>query len=348
MKILCIAWAKGSRRMEEIASFLNGKIWSFAILPRVKILAPIRYLLQSLLTIIKLIKERPKVLIVQNPPIFAPLTCLIYAKLANKIIVTDHHCIWSEKTIRYPLIRGFIKFLEKFVIKNSDINLSPNDFWTDMLIQFNAKQALTLYDFVDKKWFENAELSIRMNFPRECEILVAPCGGHPLERPDVLIEAIKDMDNVILVITGKKNYLQKYINLASKLNLEKVYFTDFLPEEKYKGLLLTCSFVANISDELYTIPHFISEALAAGKPIISTNNPAITNVFKKGVITVNVNNPGEVREKLKLMMERKEEYNKEAYLEYGELKEKSEKQKVELLNLINKFLSMSCNASNEN
>ncbi|MBS7658085.1 glycosyltransferase [Candidatus Bathyarchaeota archaeon] len=348
MKILCIVWAKGSRRMGELASFLNGKLWSFTILPRVKILAPIRYLLQGLATIIKLIKEKPKVLVVQNPPIFAPLICLIYAKLTNRIIIVDHHCVWSEKTIKYPLIRKFIRLLEKFVVKNSHMNLSPNDFWTDMLIQFNAKQTLTLYDFVDKKWFKNADFSIRLSFPNEYEILVAPCGGHPLERPDILIEAVKNFKNLILVITGEKKYLQKHINLTTELNVNNVYFTGFLPEEKYKGLLLTCSFIANISDEPYTIPHFIAEALAAGKPVISTNNPAITNVFKKGVITVSENNPIEVKKKLKLMIERKEDYYKEANLEYNELKKKSEKQRVNLFNFINKFLLMSYNASDKN
>jgi glycosyltransferase involved in cell wall biosynthesis len=336
MKILCVAWAKGSRRIESIASLVSGELWSYVMLPRVKLLAPFRYLIQGFITLMKLFKEKPEVVIVQNPPIFAPLVSLFYTKLFKKRLVIDHHCIWSEKTIKYPLIHDLIKFLERITIRRAEVNTSPNDFWTEKLINFGAKKALTLYDFVDKEWFKDADLSIREHFPKNCMLILAPCGGHPLERPDVLIEAVKDLENVIVVITGRKKYLRKYMDLVAKLNVKNVYFTDFLPEDKYKGLLLTCDFIANISDEPYTIPHFIAEGLAAGKPIISSNNPAIANVFKKGVIKVNSNNPLEVKEKLELIIPKKEEYIQQAYFEYNELKRKSKEQEKTLLNFISK------------
>jgi len=283
--------------MHDIAYLTGGSEWNQSLFYRVKPLAPIRYLLQGLVTTFKLLRTRPLIVIAQNPPIFAPLTCLFYRLLTKTRLVVDHHCIWSEKTITYPIARNFIRLLEKVVARWVDLNVTPNPIWTQRVLSLGAKKAITLIDFVNSDRWDQMREDESATLGGGRTIVVAPCGGHPLERPEILMEAIRNVD-AVLIVTGDEKLANRLKASFRKHAQENVVITGYLSESKYAQLIRTCTAVANISDEPNTIPYFIYEAISTGRPVISSDNPAIRSVFDNYLLIVQRNTPELVRKAL--------------------------------------------------
>lgn len=318
--------------MHEIGSILKAEIWDYSIFHRIKPLSPVRYPIQAIKTFIKLTKTKPNIVIVQDPPIFAALTCLIYGKLSRAKIVIDHHSIWSMAgVINNPIAKSFVDSVEKFCVKKADLNTTYADPWEHEIIRIGAEKALTIYDFVDEKWTKDADFSVRGEFPKDKKIIVMPGGGHPLERPDLVIEACKDL-NAIVVITGEKKFLQKYIARAHELKTENVIFAGFLPDRQYRGLIAMCDFVTNISEQPYGIPHVVTEALASKRPIIINKNSAVEKLLGKDCPFILPDNEvNTIRSAFLSAFGNQREYEKLAAKLYKRLKKKREEQLEKLL-----------------
>ncbi len=313
--------------MHEIRSILKADIWNYSIFHRIKLLSPVRYPIQATKTFIKLTKTKPNIVIVQDPPIFAALTCLVYSKLSGAKIVIDHHSIWSmAEVINNPIARSIVNSLEKFCVKEADLNTTYADPWEYELTRIGAEKALTIYDFVDETWTKDADLSVREEFPKDKKIIVMAGGGHPLERPDLLIEACKDI-HAILVVTGEKRFLQKYIAKVQELKTRNVVFAGFLPDRQYRGLIATCDFVANISEQPYGIPHVVTEALASERPIVINKNSAVEKLLGEDCpFILPDNNVNTIRRTFLSAFENQREYEKLAAKLYKRLKKQREEQ----------------------
>ncbi|RLF09364.1 MAG: hypothetical protein DRJ98_08230 [Thermoprotei archaeon] len=323
--------------MHDIRELLGAEIWNYSIFYREKILSPMRYLIQALMTFIKLVKSRPDIVIVQNPPIFAALTCLVYSVLYRTRVVIDHHFIWSMSGfIRNPIVKSFIRAVEEFCIRNAYLNMTYSDDWERELARIGAERTLTIYDFVDKSWMEGADLSVRERFPKDKKVILMPCGtGNPLERPDLLIEASKGEKDLIVVVTGNPKHLKEHIKKARRLNASNIVFPGFLPDAQYRGLIATCDFIVNVSDEPYGIPHVITEGLAAGRPLILSENPSIKKVLGEDYpLLIPHNDVENVRRVLSTAIKRESKFINLMEKIYRDLKDRRGMQIERLLRLL--------------
>ncbi len=84
-KLVFIVWSNYSQRAENLAAELHGCV-SFQYEARLKgrWLLPLRYLAQGWKTWRFLERERPEVVLVQTPPVFAPLVVAAWCKLRGK------------------------------------------------------------------------------------------------------------------------------------------------------------------------------------------------------------------------------------------------------------------------
>ena len=265
--------------MNEIRSGLGAEGWDYSVFYRVRLLSPFRYMVQGIRTFLKLVESQPEVVVVQNPPIFAALTCLIYNWFYAVKVVVDHHSIWSMGGfIKNPVLKSFIHWVEQFCVGNVDLNTTYADDWESELKKMGAERTLTVYDFVDEQWAQDADFSILERLRGKGKVVVMPCGGHVLERPDLLIEALKDVDATV-VITGERRFLERHVARARELGAENVVFTGFLPDGQYRGVIAGCDFAANISEQPFGIPHMVTEALASKRPVIVGENPALAKLL---------------------------------------------------------------------
>ena len=86
-----IAWHAYSRRAQLLSDKFGLKLCLVHSLRRRYFLAPLRYLLQAFQTLRILVKERPRLIFVQSPPVFAPLVVILYAWGAKARVVIDAH-----------------------------------------------------------------------------------------------------------------------------------------------------------------------------------------------------------------------------------------------------------------
>ena len=321
--------------MHDIQLILDADGWNCSFFYKVRPASLIKYPIQAIKTLIKLVKTRHHVIIVQNPPIFAALTCLIYRRIYQVRIVVVHHSIWSRGgAIKNPIVTSFLIPIEKICVGNADLNTTYADDWEHELSRMGAGNALTIYDFVDENWSEKADFSVMKKFSKGKKIVVMPCGGHVLERPDLLIEACKDL-NATIVITGERKYLQRHIAKANEIGAENVVFTGFLPDTQYRALIASCDFAANITEQPYGIPHMLTEALASKRPIIIDKNPAVEKLLGKNCpFIIPDNEVSSIRRTFLSAFENQKEYEKLATKLYNNLKKRREEQLERLFNFI--------------
>src|SRR5438445_5109745 len=146
---LFLVWGPFGFRMDELAEAVGGKRVSMTILYGPRYFAPLRYAALFLKTLILLLKERPGVVYAQNPPIFCPLTCLIYSRMAGKKLLVDHHSVWQMKTVG-GLMGRVIGFLERFVAASAYANTAPNSEWASQLTSMGGRKVELIHDYVPR------------------------------------------------------------------------------------------------------------------------------------------------------------------------------------------------------
>lgn len=284
MKILFVLWAPFGFRARELSEVLGAQYESVTVLYGPRYFAPIRYLALFFRTLILLARARPQVVYAQNPPVFCPLTCLLYCRISGSRLVVDHHSIWSVKTLsgRSPLSRG-ISLLERFVSRSSDANTAPHGLWARMLTKMGAKNVLIYHDYVPKNEHHLDE-ELRSRMAEGSILAIASHGGHPLERMEIEAAAVAKQREagVSLVISGPREKLQGRL---SRLALPpNVSYAGFLEREVYETLKASADFAVNVTDEPYTLSHVLFEFVASSLPVISSKQEVVEEVFGSSLL----------------------------------------------------------------
>ena len=241
--------------------------------------APVRYLALFFRTIFLLAQKQPDVVYAQNPPVFCPLTCLLYCRLTGARLLIDHHSIWSVKTLagRGPLSRG-IAFLERVVSRAAEGNTTPHGLWARMLVKMGARDVLVYHDYVPENRRAPDE-ALRSRMAEGPILAIASHGGHPLERLEVEAAAVgqEREAGVSLAISGPAEKLER--RFASFTLPPNVKYAGFLDRDVYESLKASADFAINITDEPYTLSHVLFEFAASSLPVISSKEQVVEEVF---------------------------------------------------------------------
>jgi glycosyltransferase involved in cell wall biosynthesis len=279
MRVYSILWGPFGDRADELAEAVGAERASITLLYGPRYFAPIRYLALFFRTLLLLAQKRPDVVYAQNPPIFCPLTCLLYCRIAGARLVIDHHSIWSVKTLggRSPLSRG-IAFLEGVVSRAADANTAPHSMWARMLMKMGARDVLVYHDYVPRNGRRPDE-ALRRRMAEGPILAISSHGGHPLERLEVEAAAV-GLDReagVSLVISGPREKLER--RFAALSLPPNVRYAGFLEREVYESLKASADFAINITDEPYTLSHVLFEFAASSLPMISSKEPVVEELF---------------------------------------------------------------------
>lgn len=283
-KTLILLWAPFGFRADELAQVVGAERASITLLYGPRYFAPVRYLALFFRTLFLLAQKRPDVVYAQNPPIFCPLTCLLYCRIAGARLVIDHHSIWSVKTLggRSPLSRG-IGFLERVVSRAADANTAPHSMWARMLVKMGAREVLVYHDYVPKNPLLPDE-ALRRRMGEGSVLAISSHGGHPLERLEVEAAAVgrEREAGVSLVLSGPKEKLER--RFAAMSLPPNVRYAGFLDRGVYESLKASADFAINITDEPYTLSHVLFEFAASSLPVISSKEPVVEELFGDSLI----------------------------------------------------------------
>lgn len=297
MKAICLVWGPFGHRADELAQAVGAERVNVTLLYGPRYFAPLRYLFLFFRTLALLFSRTPDVVYAQNPPVFCPLTSLLYCKATGRRLVVDHHSLWSVKTLGGP-VGAVLAFLERFVSNAAYANSAPHDVWADRLRGMGARRVVVVHDHVDPNPYKR-DAQVRGRYSPRLPLAIASHGGHPLERLESEVSAAAASGAFTLLVTGPPAKLAPRIAALSLP--QNVKYLGMLPMEEYLRLKASCDFALNITDEPFTLSHVIFEYLASSLPVVSSRQEVVEAVFGDSLLYADSSDPREVAVKADML-----------------------------------------------
>jgi glycosyltransferase involved in cell wall biosynthesis len=200
----------------------------------------------------------------------------------------------AARMMRIPLVWHIRVSEEEWVVDRILANLS-----TKLILVANAinqrfvwlkdhKKMVVIYNGIDLEEFDHfsATSSIRKEFNITRDTVLIGCIGRIEKRkgPEYLISAMREIDStkLILIGTGEKEYIRKVKMLCDEFGIsDRVMFSgsrDDIPSVLNEIDILV---FPSISGEGF--PRVILEAMAAGKPVVATDNAGNPEAVEDGL-----------------------------------------------------------------
>ena len=271
LKITFVSWARHVPRSKGIASALHARDYYVEYMKGTSLIfLPLRYLLQIVKTCVILFREKPRLVIVMNPPILLPFIVYLFTKFASARFVIDSHT--------GAFIGKWSLFLQvhKYLSRKALVTIVTNDYLKQRVESWGAR-AIVLEDKLPD--FTIQRCSKALDRPSVC-FISSFAQDEPLK--NVLLAAA-GVPGCVFYVTGQLP------NRETKLLRDKpgnVVFTGFLAEEKYIELLNKVDAIMVLVTNDHTMLCGAYEAVAVQKPLITSDWPVLRRYFNRGTLYV--------------------------------------------------------------
>lgn len=275
-KILYIVWYKHARRAETLSRELGAKlvfIYETQLLhPWLK---PLRYIVQAWKTWRLLKEERPAFIIVQSPPVFAPLAVALWCKLRGRkraSYILDCH----PGTFYHPQWRWALPVIRPLV-RSAAVSLLCNEDAQNYMSKWNAN-----YVFLPDGLPDLNPVSGTVGSEGDARIAVIStlADDEPVLE---LLKAARLTPHVTYYLTGD---LRRATKEMLAIKPENVIMTGYLRGSVYNGLLYNVQGIMVLSRLPTTLSCGAFEALSLAKPTIVSDLPEQRKWFSRGFIMV--------------------------------------------------------------
>jgi len=267
-----ITWYPYCRRSDAIAAALGGtsRLIHYLSFKR-PLQAPLKYVLQAVATLRTLRHEQPELILVAVPPIFAALPAVWYARRHGARIVVDAHTgIFAHTRWRWlmPLTRAVCARVDAVVVTNAHLQRQvatwgvPSVVIGDVPVHFGPGRP-----------------------PEACDRpRVVVVNTFSVDEPvEAILAAARAVGEAQFFVTGDVRAARAVWLKDRPTNLT---FTGFLSEEEYAGLLRAADAVVVLTTYDHTMQRGAYEALALGKPLVTSDWPLLRDTFSRGTVHV--------------------------------------------------------------
>ena len=271
---LIIGWTPIAGRQHELARALDARC--FVLYPSRRLprwATPARYVLSALITILVLIRHRPRVVVVTNPPVFAGLVVAAYTTLsrgtfvldsirvasASRAIASVHSCKESHRAVAARA---------RAVLVTDAALAARVDAWGGRGLVFHEAPG------------EISATPAPPLAPRPAVLFV--CIFAPDEPVALVLEAARRVPGIDVRITGDPSKADPALLHAAPPN---VTWLGFLPPTAYREELAATNLVLVLTDEEHSIVRAGYEAVWAGRPLVVSDTPGLRNAFPDAVHT---------------------------------------------------------------
>ncbi len=320
MKLSFIAWIKYSRRSELLAECFGTSMHHISYGSRnKKWLVPIRYLVQSLQTLIALFKERPRVVFVQNPPILILLPVGLYCFLFRaKFIIDSHTGAFTD----FKRTLWLHKLYSRFAL----VTIVHNRFQAEIVKEWNVP--FTTLGFADNEYPKGSDYPVKDGFT-----VAFSCACAPDEPMLEVFGAAKMLPDVNFYITGDYTRLEKSV-LDQKP--ENCQFTGFVSFDDYVGLLRKADAVMALTTRDETLLSGGFEAVSLERPFIVSDWTVLQEYFSMGSVYVD-NKAAGIAAGVKQAMENQDQLEADMKRLRSKLNDEFEASSNHIKRLINDF-----------
>jgi hypothetical protein len=278
--VAVVAWKKLSTRSDLLVRALNGKLWFFKDnIPYVRAFAK---------TLLRAIREKPRIMIIQLPQGPLLLEAYLLKKLIGCKVVADIHTgfvistDWKGKLLNAPFVK---------LLPTADIIVAHNKPQCALIPSKVKDKTIVVFD----PWhlIEDQPLDYP---PIQESYIVFPASFASDEPLEEVIDAINKFNlNIKMYITGNWKRKPQIQNCAS----EKVAFTGFLPNKAFGKLLANSTAIITGTKREYTSLMSGWEAVAYAKPLAVTKTRTLENVFGGYAKFYNWKNPESIAQALR-------------------------------------------------
>jgi len=293
VKKIFIVWYGFSRRAETLAAEVDARVsFQYEAGLKGKWSTPLRYLVQGWKTWRLLDRERPDVVLVQSPPIFAPLVVALWCSLRGRRgtrrvpYVIDCHPATFYGPWRWTLL------LLRLLSRRALVTLLCNEAAQGILQGWKVK-GIFLPDGLPALSHASGTIGA------EGEARIAVISVFDVVEPIAeVFAAARLLPGVTFYVTGDPE--RAAIGLLAQ-KPENIILTGFLRGEAYTGLLANVHGIAILTKAPNDLSCGAYEALAIAKPAIISDWPGSRRCFKRGFVYVN-NTPAAIAAGVKKLL----------------------------------------------
>jgi len=294
-KRVFITWDDHGSRARSLAHHFHAKNIYVQSLPiKSKLLAFFKYIFNTRETWRILRKERPEIVFIVNPPVFAVLVVGIYRIFHRCAFIVDTHC--GAFRGRWALFLWLYRFLSKRAL----INILHNQPLKERVAAWGAP-TINLGDI-----FYRVQTDRIFHFRKRFNVVFVSTYAFDEPLKEVL-EAARRLPSLDFYVTGS---LARAPKILVQTASENVIFTDYLPDDKFNALLKGSDIVISLTKNDLTMQNGAYEALALGRPLITSSWPVLKRLFYKGTFCVD-NNPENLIEAISSIQREHPRYLKE-------------------------------------
>jgi len=261
---LAVSWAPYSRRSRMFARDVGIPLHCIHNLRfQSKPSAPFKYAIQAVRTARLLMRERPRAVHVQNPPIFCGMVVGAYCRWTGARYVLDHH-----SAAFLPIWERF-GAIQRRVVRGAATNIVTSEHWAGIVRAWGGAALVMSDAFRELPPGDEVTLGAGPN--------VAFVGTFAFDEPlDALLEAAASLPGVRFHVTGDTAVADPAVLAGAPANVE---FTGFRPYGEYLGLLRAVDAVIALTTRDHTLQGAGCEAISLGTPLLTSDWPYLREVF---------------------------------------------------------------------
>ncbi len=263
-----VSWVRHTTRSVSLAEALNAECHFFH---KAQDWGYSRHLAHGFQTVLLLLRRRPGFVFCMNPPYFVGLVAYLYGLFFNARFALDSHTAAFGK--KWMQLKGLHAFLAKRAVVSTVTNEE-----LAARVQEMGGRSIIVTDIPHT--MPNGSYRVEQDRFTVCFV-----GGYAADEPVLeVLDAARRLPDVQFYFTGDtKNATEK----MQRTRPENVTFTGWLANEEYAGLINGVSAIMVLTTRDFTMQRGGSEAISAGKPLITSDWPLLRQVFSKGTVHVN-------------------------------------------------------------
>lgn len=270
MNCCFITWYPTCRRSDTIARALGGKSFLVHYLGfKQPLFAPVKYVLQTIKTWSLLRRERPDVVFVASPPVFAVIAVWLYCAVYRRRFVVDAHTGLFDDP-RWTWLAALTRRLSRAAIST----IVTSEHLQDVVSQWRANSAVIGTVPVEFGDFEAPVF--------ESGVHVVVVNTFSVDEPvDEVVKAAAILPQINFHVTGSLKHSRTSLSQVAPANLN---FTGWLTEAQYGGLLRAADVVVCLTTHNHTMQRGAYEAMALSRPLVTSDWPILRTNFNKGTM----------------------------------------------------------------
>lgn len=210
-------------------------------------------------------------------------------KLKRTPIVYDSHEYYTEtpELVNRPFVQGIWERIEQFIFPKLTDIITVNQSIADLYEKKYGKKLKVVRNIPRLQTETKALTHEECGLPADKNVILMQGAGINVQRgAEEAVEAMKYVDNAILLIIGGGDVIEKLKEMVKHLNLEnKVIFKDRLPyselimHTRLADIGLTLDKNTNINYR-FSLPNKLFDYIHAGIPVLASRLPEIARIIE--------------------------------------------------------------------